>query len=263
MKVFPVLVVGLLLTQGLPVCAASIPLEERLEILLQSYPADIDRLDGGWLIMSEGTRILIDDGREKTHQQMLADPDVEDMLSQIYPLGDCFDGRSLVDFDPGRIRVDAFFKAVYGASPGEVSRAIVSIDWFGKKLSVTSVGGADRALREVAQDLAQLDDRMRKYFVKTAGTFNWRKISGTSRLSVHSFAAAIDINVDYADYWRWAGGKPGKVPNYKNRIPVEIVEIFERHGFIWGGKWYHFDTMHFEYRPALIGLARLAEKRGC
>jgi hypothetical protein len=27
------------------------------------------------------------------------------------------------------------------------------------------------------------------------------------------------------------------------------VEIFERHGFIWGGKWGHFDTMHFEYRP--------------
>jgi hypothetical protein len=32
----------------------------------------------------------------------------------------------------------------------------------------------------------------------------------------------------------------------------EIVDIFERHGFIWGGKWYHFDTMHFEYRPELL-----------
>ena len=31
-----------------------------------------------------------------------------------------------------------------------------------------------------------------------------------------------------------------------------IVEIFERHGFIWGGKWYHYDTMHFEYRPELL-----------
>ena len=37
-----------------------------------------------------------------------------------------------------------------------------------------------------------------------------------------------------------------------NRIPYEIVEIFERHGFIWGGRWYHFDTMHFEYRPELL-----------
>ena len=33
---------------------------------------------------------------------------------------------------------------------------------------------------------------------------------------------------------------------------AKIVEIFERHGFIWGGKWYHYDTMHFEYRPELL-----------
>ena len=32
----------------------------------------------------------------------------------------------------------------------------------------------------------------------------------------------------------------------------EIVEIFERHGFIWGGKWSYYDTMHFEYRPELL-----------
>jgi D-alanyl-D-alanine carboxypeptidase-like protein len=33
-------------------------------------------------------------------------------------------------------------------------------------------------------------------------------------------------------------------------MPRDIVDIFERHGFIWGGKWY--DTMHFEYRPELL-----------
>ena len=32
---------------------------------------------------------------------------------------------------------------------------------------------------------------------------------------------------------------------------LTIPEIFEKHGFIWGGKWDHFDTMHFEYRPEL------------
>jgi HSP20 family protein len=39
---------------------------------------------------------------------------------------------------------------------------------------------------------------------------------------------------------------------YRNRMPQEIVSIFERQGFIWGGKWNHFDTMHFEYRPELL-----------
>jgi hypothetical protein len=39
-------------------------------------------------------------------------------------------------------------------------------------------------------------------------------------------------------------------------IPLAIVEVFERHGFIWGGKWYHYDSFHFEYRPELIALAK-------
>lgn len=38
---------------------------------------------------------------------------------------------------------------------------------------------------------------------------------------------------------------------YINTFEMKIVEIFERHGFIWGGRWYHFDTMHFEYRPEM------------
>jgi hypothetical protein len=27
---------------------------------------------------------------------------------------------------------------------------------------------------------------------------------------------------------------------------------------VWGGKWWHFDTMHFEYRPELIAFAKAA-----
>ena len=38
---------------------------------------------------------------------------------------------------------------------------------------------------------------------------------------------------------------------WKNRIPQEIVDAFEAEGFIWGGRWAHYDTMHFEYRPEL------------
>jgi len=38
-------------------------------------------------------------------------------------------------------------------------------------------------------------------------------------------------------------------------IPAAAVEAFERHGFVWGGKWLFFDTMHFEYRPDILLLA--------
>ena len=69
----------------------------------------------------------------------------------------------------------------------------------------------------------------------------------TGNRSAHAWGVAIDINTKFADYWLWA-----KNGAYRNQVPFEIVEVFERHGFIWGGKWAHFDTMHFEYRPELL-----------
>jgi len=39
-------------------------------------------------------------------------------------------------------------------------------------------------------------------------------------------------------------------------VPQTVVAAFERHGFVWGGKWLFFDTMHFEYRPEILILAR-------
>ena len=88
-------------------------------------------------------------------------------------------------------------------------------------------------------------------------------IAGTTRLSVHAFGIAVDINPQYGGYWQY--GLPHamreeqvrqkKIPLvYKNRIPSEIVKVFEKHGFIWGGNWYHFDGMHFEYRPEFLPL---------
>jgi len=75
---------------------------------------------------------------------------------------------------------------------------------------------------------------------------NCRVVKDTGNRSAHAWGAAIDINTNFADYWLWSKG------TYRNRIPFDIVEVFERHSFIWGGKWGHFDTMHFEYRPELL-----------
>ncbi|MEO0730027.1 MAG: M15 family metallopeptidase, partial [Pseudomonadota bacterium] len=151
----------------------------------------------------------------------------------------------------------------YGDTRSDVARSLRTVKWFGQRLSVTKRHGAANALQRVANELGKLPGSFRKYYAPSAGTFNWRRISGTSRLSFHSFGAAIDINISFSDYWRWAREKPGRVSNYRNRIPPEVVAAFEKHGFIWGGRWYHYDTMHFEYRPALIAIGRLAEERGC
>ncbi len=106
------------------------------------------------------------------------------------------------------------------------------------------------------KDLETLPASLTKYLVPSAGTYNCRPIANTNRLSVHAFGAALDINTQFSDYWEWSKGTGRARRNGATAFPGEIGEMFERHGFIWGAKWFHFDTMHFEYRPEIIALAK-------
>ncbi len=221
-----------------------------LKKLKKAYPDFIDSVDNNNLYFKDGTKMIYDDGRKKSFEEMLDDPDLEDMMSQEYPMGKEYKIPE-VNFDPGRIRYEPFFKKIYGSSASEVKKYLVTIKWMPKStnatVTITSINGVDNQLKAVSDELDNIPQNQKKYVTKTAGTFYWRNIAGTNRLSAHSFGIAIDINTEYADYWLW-----DKNLTYKNRIPLEIVEIFERFGFIWGGKWYHYDTMHFEYRPELL-----------
>ncbi|MCX7029605.1 MAG: M15 family metallopeptidase [Spirochaetes bacterium] len=96
--------------------------------------------------------------------------------------------------------------------------------------------------------------------------YNYRFVDSTRTRSYHSYGLAVDlIPRSYGGrhpYWRWAIEKESDwwaVP-YARRwmVPTPVVEAFERHGFVWGGKWLFFDTMHFEYRPEVLRLARNA-----
>jgi hypothetical protein len=69
---------------------------------------------------------------------------------------------------------------------------------------------------------------------------------------MHSYGAAIDINTRTTTTWLWHRDWQADAATLPH-VPDDIVAIFERHGFIWGGKWSHYDTMHFEYRPELLG----------
>ena len=105
------------------------------------------------------------------------------------------------------------------------------------------------AFTRVAARIAALvagDRALAPFVARLGGTFNARNIAGTDRPSAHSYGIAIDLNDTLSDYWRWE--KRG----WRNRIPQPIVDAFEAEGFIWGGRWFHFDTMHFEYRPELL-----------
>lgn len=230
--------------------------EAALQRLVAAYSDHLERVDNGWLVWRDGTRMAIDDGRAKSPDERLADPDVDDMLAIRYPAGDLAEAQR-PDSDPGRARPAAFFDKMYGnCARREVHKHLVTVDWLprkaGHKLRVTRINGVADRLAVVSRELDSLPARFDRYLVPAAGAYACRPIAGTNRPSPHGYGIAIDIAVGRSHYWRWAKPRADGRIAYRNALPMEIVRIFERHGFIWGGKWYHYDTMHFEYRPELL-----------
>lgn len=228
-------------------------LPEGLKRLLQAYPDHLTKASKNSIFWNDGSEMIYDDGNSSKDYEILLDfPDLEDQMAMEYPVNYEFDGALIENFDPGRIRYEPFFKKIYGSSRGEVKKHLVPIKWLpgtmNKTLYVTSVNDVNKKLQAISDELDKLPPEYKKFLDNPAGTFKWRYIAGTKRLSPHSFGIAIDINVNHSSYWRW------DLPEYKykNQIPRQIVEIFEKYQFIWGGKWYHYDTMHFEYRPELF-----------
>lgn len=216
--------------------------------LLDAYPDAGMKYQGGYIVFSDGERIVYDDGKKKDFVTMLDNSDIEDMFTLLY---DTVSPPRYLS-DAGRSRCDALFKKMYGKSASQVTARMETVEWFGQRIKFTGVNGAARQLRLVAAELST-KPHLRKYLTP-ASTFYWRNVRGAQRMSAHSYGIAIDINVKMSDYWLWANPGKGETARiaYKNRIPHELVHIFERHGFVWGGRWYHYDTMHFEYRPELL-----------
>jgi hypothetical protein len=249
------------LSLALPATASAQDNAKLLDLLIAAYPDRLARHEGGVLIWKDGTRMVFDHGeRQKPFETLLDRPSLRDQFYAPYPTGQTA-APPAVDIDPGRVRNQAFFARMYGdCHKGEVEGHLMDVVWlpqkWGKALKVTRVNGVAEKLAAVSAELDRLPASLDKYLYPPAGTFNCRAIAGTDRVSPHGLGIAIDIATTQSHYWHWV--KPdaaGHYP-YRNAIPKEIVDIFERHGFIWGGRWYHYDTMHFEYRPELIAASR-------
>lgn len=233
-------------------------LETHLARLVAAYPEVIEGFDKEALILRNGERLALSDGREdKTFNEFLDDPDIGDMFAFVYPT-EAKPAQPPFNFDPGRIRNEALFRALYGdCEKGTVEPKMRRVEWVpghgGSKLPFNAAQGAADALEAVSRELDKLPGDFKKYLVPSAGTYNCRAIAGTNRQSMHGYGVAIDVNTEQSTYWRWAKPGPDGLLQWKNAIPTEIIDVFEKHGFIWGGRWYHYDTMHFEYRPDLVG----------
>ena len=225
-----------------------------MEDLVHAYPDALSGFDGVNLFWRDGTRMSVGEAHTNLTGDALAHGSIVDQLALPYPAG-----APLLPpaDDPGRNRNQAFFDKMYGdCRAGQVTPKLVRIVWlpktWGHMVSITAVNGVDRRLEAVSRELDELPAAFKKFLYPIGGTYNCRSIAGTDQTSMHSWGAAIDVNTRFSDYWRWSGSSADG-STYRNRMPPEIVAIFERHGFIWGGRWAHFDTMHFEYRPELLG----------
>lgn len=228
--------------------------DRRFDDLVAAYPGALERHDGKQLFWRDGTAMPLADGNDdKTFAQRLRQPSLADQLRLPYRRGPLAEVPA-VNNDPGRFRNAAFFEKMYGnCRTGDVARRLVSVIWlprsWGKTIRVTSVNGVDRRLQAISAEIDALPAAIKRAAYPIAGSYKCRAVADTGRPSAHGYGIAIDLNLDYSQYWFWRRSRQA------DRMPIEIVEIFEKHGFIWGGKWYHFDTMHFEYRPELLSSA--------
>jgi hypothetical protein len=225
--------------------------------LKAAYPDHVAGVEGSELIWRDGTRLLIDDAKgARPAVDWTASPDLIDIFRYPYPAG-AHAAQPAPNVDPGRARPAAFFNKIYGdCRKGEVTRHLVDVAWLPthgrQSVKATTINGVARKLAAVSAELDALPAALAKFLVPAAGTYNCRTIAGTEQSSAHGYGIAIDIAVKHAHYWRWSKADAAGAPVWRNTIPAEIVRIFEKHGFIWGGRWSHFDTMHFEYRPELF-----------
>lgn len=71
------------------------------------------------------------------------------------------------------------------------------------------------------------------------GVYNFRLMRGGSSLSIHSWAAAIDLDPE-------RNGFGVKYDESKGMMPLAVVRIFKAEGWDWGGLWSKGDAMHFQ-----------------
>lgn len=245
---------------NMPLPKDNLPIITALET---AYPGLVVEIAQGVVSMPDGQVLPLgrDDGRAP--KDLLTDARIAEQFRYPYPLEFTLEPRKTPWMDPGRVRNDAFFRALYFQTEAEARASLRKVQFQGQgrvNYYMTDKHGVACQLAAAMDEISQGPDATHPSLRNVGGSFNWRKIAGTNRLSAHSFGIALDLNTKYGGYWRWGGEAEGQVSEYRNGIPEGVVRVLERYGFIWGGKWHHYDGMHFEYRPELILYARLSAR---
>ena len=162
----------------------------------------------------------------------------------------------------------SFFEDLWETGTRDESQANVrTITFLGKPTKVHHYIVEILALvEERIQTAAKTDQQVRTWLstITTEG-WSWRNVAESQSRSFHSYGVAVDLLPrslgGKQTYWLWSADWREDWWNvsYNERYhpPDAVIRAFENYGFVWGGKWFLFDTMHFEYRPEVMILNSL------
>ena len=133
-------------------------------------------------------------------------------------------------------------RAFYGP-PGDES-ALVPIDV--SDLDIRYLGTpvrSVRAHRRIADSLDSILSELARgphagILRRYAGTYYNRPVRGGTAPSLHAYGAAIDLDPH-------TNGNRTHWPT-RSTMPIEVMEIFARHGWLSAGAFWHRDAMHFQ-----------------
>ncbi|GHV42685.1 hypothetical protein AGMMS49546_22160 [Spirochaetia bacterium] len=171
--------------------------------------------------------------------------------------------RGRLSSNPGALR-SPFYENLWQARSREEA--------FSQQQGVTFLGWSVQIHRDIAAPLnragarilalAENDPEIQGWIknLDSISGWNWRNIAGSENRSFHAYGAAVDLLMKpqpgKETYWQWTAAKGidwrSVPPENRQHPPSAVIRIFEEQGFIWGGRWPWYDTMHFEYHPELL-----------
>lgn len=156
-----------------------------------------------------------------------------------------------------------FFAELYGEiTEQSITENVTEVLFLGNPVYVHNKIASN--LKAVNAEVSALkkDKKYKSFFSnhRTVYGFNWRAIEYSDVLSLHALGIAVDVMAKrYGKlnaFWYWESTVNDEwfmlTPAQRWMPPLAVIQAFNRHGFVWGGYWSLWDTMHFEYRPDQI-----------
>jgi hypothetical protein len=252
-----------------------------MKAILEGYPDKIEKVEfynDDWVILMKGVRYYYANGKVLPEEQLenaeiyrayqfyRYNPELPTWVERSPRDAERFNNNSNNRSQTPLKRSNFFLDDLWQASTrAETEKRIVNITFLGKTTKVhKEIQQRLAVIEELIQAAAKVDSSIQTW-INSLGPvegYGWRNIAVTQTRSYHAYGLAVDLLPKSLGgkqtYWLWTSQYRNDWYNvpYTERYhpPQAVINAFEANGFIWGGKWMMFDTMHFEYRPEVLYL---------